>query len=252
MARKPRILSESGMYHIVSRGIDKMSLFVEDEDCIYFLKCLRLISEDEGVEVHCYCLMDNHFHLLVKTKDQESPATFMQRLKIKYTLYFNRKYERLGPLYQERYKSECIEDDQYYMTVFRYILRNPVKAGVVRDPFEYKWSSAEELAADCAYITKISDECLYVTKKELVDFIKESSDEKCVDVSDNVRYASDRTAKRVFASKHAGNVLLDVRFFEDNAKKEVFNLLYSVNCSIRQISRLTGIPRGIIKRLSAA
>ena len=252
MARKPRILSNSGIYHVISRGIDKMTIFAEDDDCIFFLNRMKKISNDEGVEVHCYCLMGNHYHLLVKTKNQESPAMFMKRLNTSYAMYFNRKYERVGPLFQDRFKSECIEDDEYYMTVFRYILRNPVKAGVVGDPFEYRWSSAEELISGYPYITKLSDECIAMPKSELVGYVKEGSEDKCSDVSDSVRYASDRTAKRLFESKYVGSVLMDVRFFEDKIKREVFDLLYSAKCSVRQISRLTGIPRGIIKRLSLA
>ena len=252
MARKPRILSDSGIYHIISRGIDKMSIFVDDYDCKYFLECLKSIAVDEEVEVHCYCLMGNHFHLLVKTKNHESPARFMKRINGKYAIYFNRKYDRIGPLFQGRFKSECVENDEYYMTVYRYILRNPVKAGICEDLFEYKWSSAMEILIGNADITTSPILTEDITKEDFISFLKEKSDVECEDINNTVKYASDRTAKRVCESKHVGHILMDVRVFDDDVKREVFKLLNSVNCSVRQISRLTGIPRGIIKRLSAA
>ena len=250
MSRGPRILSNSGIYHLISRGIDKMDIFVDDYDYEFFLESLNRFANEENAEVHCYCLMDNHYHLLIKTNNLESPARLMKRINVKYAMYFNRKYERLGPLFQERYKSECIEDDEYYRTVFRYILRNPVKAGIVADPFEYKWSSAHELESGYTCFTNISYICSIVSKKEAIRFIKERTDEVCADVSEGARYASDRTAKRVFESKYTDNVLMDVRFFDDEHKLDVINMLRSDKCSIRQISRLTGIPRGIIKRLT--
>ena len=252
MARKPRILSDSGIYHLVSRGINRMSIFVDDYDCNFFLECLKLISVDEGVEIHCYCLMGNHFHLLVKMSNQESPANFMKRLNGKYAMYFNRKYDRVGALFQGRYKSECVESDEYYMNVYRYILCNPVKAGMVEDLYGYKWSSAVELFSANPDITTMPFSVVRCSKEEFMSFLNENSDTECLDVNDTVRYVSDRFVKRFFESNYAECLLMDVCSFEDNVKRDVIKLLISIRCSIRQISRLTGIPRGIIKRLSTA
>ena len=248
MARKPRELCESRIYHLIARGNDKAMIFIEDEDCMYFLKCLQEISIDEGIDIHCYCLMGNHFHLLVKTNNQDSPARFMKRIEIKYAYYFNHKYSRVGSLFQGRYKSECVEDNEYYLTVFRYILRNPVKAGITRDPFSYRWSSASDL------FNGINTEALAYTfaiksRTELISFITDYSEDVCIDVDNDAHFTSDSDAVTAFQAKFTHNRLIDVRRFDNIAKRAAINLLYNINCSIRQISRLTSVPRGVVRRL---
>ena len=248
MSRKPRELSENGIYHLIARGNDKAMIFIEESDCMYFLKCLQEIAMHEDVNVHCYCLMGNHFHLLVKMNNQDSPARFMKRIGIKYVYYFNHKYNRIGSLFQDRYKSECIDDEAYYLTVFRYILRNPVKAGITRNPFDYVWSSAKDLY-NGVNITALGYTFDIMPREELINYINNYSDDVCIDVDEDSHITSDSEATSAFQAKYVNTRLIDVRRFDDEAKKIAINLLHNINCSIRQISRLTSIPRGVVRRL---
>lgn len=140
MPRKPRIESV-GYYHIVNRGVEKRDLFLCDKD---FLKFLALIEEYEKTyrfAVHSYCLMNNHYHLLIQTFDTNI-SLIMKQINYNYTIYFNKKYKRTGPLWQGRYKSWYIYDERYLHTLIKYIEQNPIKAGLTRRVGEYKWASS--------------------------------------------------------------------------------------------------------------
>ena len=126
------------------RGINRQDLFHDADDLWKIIDVLSEYVDVCGFYVHGYCLMTNHVHLLVQQNGKpgsETLAQFMKRIGISYVWYYNRKYERVGSLFQDRYKSEAVETDSYFMTVLRYIHRNPVKAGIVKSPSEYIWSS---------------------------------------------------------------------------------------------------------------
>ncbi len=122
------------------RGVDRMDIFRDDEDHHRFLETLLRFKEPDNYELYAYCLMGNHVHLLIQEKESMSNH-LMKRLGVSYVSYFNKKYKRVGHLFQDRYKSECIETEQYLLGCSRYIHNNPVKAGLVRFPEDYPWSS---------------------------------------------------------------------------------------------------------------
>ncbi len=99
-------------------------------DYKYFLKLLRRFSEECNVTLVAYCLMENHVHLLVNDLHSNNISKFMQKIGVTYSGYYNRKYDRSGHLFQDRFRSETVEDERYLLTVFRYILNNPKKAGI--------------------------------------------------------------------------------------------------------------------------
>ena len=142
MPRKKRELLDEGIYHVFNRGNDRQDLFREDEDFNVFLRGLLEAKTAYETDIYHYCLMNNHFHLLIKIKKAADLPHLMHRLLLNYTRYFKRKYNFLGHLFQSRFKSPRIPDDSYYLQCGRYIERNPVKAGIVSDPASYKWSSA--------------------------------------------------------------------------------------------------------------
>jgi len=122
------------------RGINKNDLFLEDDDKKYFLQVLTDKKEQCNFLLPAYCLMDNHVHMLIKEQTSQLPD-IMKRVNVSYAAYFNGKYDRVGPLFQGRYRSEDIEDEKYFLAVARYIHQNPMKAGMVSAPESYKWSS---------------------------------------------------------------------------------------------------------------
>lgn len=140
MARPLRIQFPDAFYHVFSRGNDRGDVFRQESDYALFLDILNELCKYFHVVIHSYCLMKNHFHLLIQTKEPNL-ADFMKRFLGKYTARFNRKYSRAGHLFQGRYKSILIDKDSYLLEISRYIHLNPCKAGIVKKPNEYKWSS---------------------------------------------------------------------------------------------------------------
>lgn len=144
MPRTAREKSSTGIYHVILRGNNRQKIFHTDEDYVAFLKRLREYRNQCGFRLYAYCLMDNHIHLLLEELD-EPLELIMRRLCGSFVYWYNRRYDRVGHLFQDRFRSETVEDDQYLATVLRYIHRNPVKAGLCSDPVGFSWSSYREL-----------------------------------------------------------------------------------------------------------
>ena len=124
----------------MGRGIEKRVIFRDEYDRRHFLDCCERLFTRYRVVVHGYCLMPNHYHLLVETPLGKLHR-FMQELIGEYSQFFNRRHERIGPLFQGRYKALLVERDSYALAVGRYIHLNPVKAGIVKRPEDFPWSS---------------------------------------------------------------------------------------------------------------
>ena len=143
MPRTKRLVSDDAVFHIVQRGNNKQTIFREDEDFEKFLSIIRKYIAKFKVEFYHYCLMRNHIHILLKIFKKDVLAKIMQGILQSYRFYYKRKYGYIGYLYQGRYKSELIQDDSYLSECGRYIERNPVRAGIVKAPYEYRWSSCK-------------------------------------------------------------------------------------------------------------
>ena len=140
MARPLRITYPGAFYHITSRGNERKAVFKSRQDRIRFLEYLCSASERYDAAVHTYCLMDNHYHLLLETPSGNLPQ-IMRHINGAYTTYFNVKRSRSGHLFQGRYKSILVEKDEYAKELSRYIHLNPVRANMVSAPEIYAWSS---------------------------------------------------------------------------------------------------------------
>jgi len=143
LPRKPREKSETGIYHVMVRGTGQQDIFHKASDYLKYLELIQTISSESHVSILGYCLMTNHVHILVR-EDSSNLSAFMKRLGVTYAGWYNRKYDKVGHVFQDRFKSECVEDDAYLLTVIRYIHHNPVKALVVSRPEKYQWSSCAD------------------------------------------------------------------------------------------------------------
>jgi len=140
MPRKPRI-EIPGYYHIVNRGVEQRTVFLEAEDYDHFKDLMCSYAKSHGIQIHNYCLMSNHYHLLLEIQ-KENLSKYMRQLNMNYAIYFNKKYKRSGHLWQGRFKSWYVTDEAYIYTLMLYIEQNPVKAGIVKEPEAYPHSSA--------------------------------------------------------------------------------------------------------------
>jgi len=140
MARAYRLQGEDLLYHITSRGDDRKKIFIGEYDFSKFLEYLKLAQNKYKFYLYAYCLMGNHYHLLIETT-QPNISRIMQYINTSYTAYYNKKRNKCGHLFQGRFKSILVEADVYFKELTRYIHLNPVKAKMVNLPQEYKWSS---------------------------------------------------------------------------------------------------------------
>ena len=139
MARRPRI-ETAGYYHIINRGVEQRVIFKEASDYEYFEELMCFYMKSYGITLHSYCLMSNHYHLLIETST-DNLSKFMRQLNMNYAIYFNKKYKRVGHLWQGRFKSWYVTNEAYLYTLMLYIEQNPLKANMVQDMNEYPYSS---------------------------------------------------------------------------------------------------------------
>ncbi|MGN0328670.1 MAG: transposase [Lachnospira sp.] len=140
ISRKHRIWYPNAIYHIVDRGIHRQEIFQEPADYFHYLEILKNVQEIYPFEIHAFCLMPNHIHMLIGT--QEDPIWDIMKRQIQlYTQYFNFAHSYSGHLFEGRYKSFLIQDDNYFLQTGRYIHLNPVKANIVVRPENYRYSS---------------------------------------------------------------------------------------------------------------
>lgn len=140
MARLPRISSDQYFYHVFTRGNNRELIFHESADYERFLNNLDRYQTKYGYRLYAYCLLPNHFHLLLRPGKVDL-SKIMQTLMTAYSMYVNKKYDRVGHVFQGRFKSIIVEEDQYLLGVLRYIHLNPVLATLVGRVEDYPWSS---------------------------------------------------------------------------------------------------------------
>jgi putative transposase len=141
MARRPRYFVEGQPHHVIQRGNNRTSIFATEDDYHFFLMCLGKVFPEHGISTHALVLMTNHIHVLVTPADSQSLPKAMQSLGCRYVQHFNRARRRTGTLWEGRYRSMLVGSVRYFLTCMRYIESNPVRAGVVTRPEDYRWSS---------------------------------------------------------------------------------------------------------------
>ena len=146
MAKSSRILLDNACYHITTRGNQKQRVFLDAEDYQVYLFKLRKYKTQHGFMLYGFCLMPNHVHLMGEPKVKRNLSKFMQSLNRSYTAYFNKKYSKVGYLWQGRFRSKVIVKDDYLIDCIQYIELNPVRADLSKAPGDYQWSSHKERA----------------------------------------------------------------------------------------------------------
>ena len=140
MARPLRMDYPDTFYHVLSRGNEKQDIFFDGKDYLRFLETLEKMVERFNLEIHAYVLMKNHYHLLIRTREANLSRA-IQWLGVSYSVWFNRRHERSGHLFQGRFKSFLIENERYFTAMCLYIHGNPLRAGIVKKLWDYPWSS---------------------------------------------------------------------------------------------------------------
>ena len=245
MPRQARRKSESGIYHIILRGINQQQIFEDEEDSRRFLETLSKYKEQCGYEIYAYCLMGNHVHILLK-EGKENLTLVLKRIAGSYVYWYNWKYHRSGHLFQDRFKSEPVEDDAYFLTVIRYIHQNPVKAGICRNVDRYKFSSYNEYINNSTLVD--IDFCLgIIDKEQFIEFNNEFNDDVCLDISNNDFRLNDDEALKIILKTCRCKSVSDFQKFDKIKRNYYIGKFYQKGLSIRQISRLTGLSRKVVE-----
>ncbi len=140
MARPLRIEYDGALYHVTSRGNERKAIFRDDEDRLRFLDTLQKVNERYNWICHGYCLMSNHYHLIIETPDGNL-SHGMRQINGLYTQLFNKRHNRVGHIFQGRYKAILIQKESHLLEASRYVVLNPVRAKAVKEPDEWEWSS---------------------------------------------------------------------------------------------------------------
>ena len=166
-------LIKNGYYHVYNRGHNKQPIFFNGRDYVRYLAKLEKYLEKHAVTLIAYCLMPNHIHLLIRQDGDMAIEQFIHRLHTAYTMYFNKKYERVGSVFQGRYKAKPIETDEYLLHVSRYIHQNPLEIIRAQGPAlnsdisTYRWSSYQEyIGQSPTHLCNISVLLDYFSKKK--------------------------------------------------------------------------------------
>lgn len=148
MPRIPRKDMKTHLFHIMTQGLNKEYIFEKDMDIKYYIKNMHELKKYYRIYIIAYCIMNNHAHILLESKNISDISKYMQRLNLKYSRYYNKKYNRVGYVFRDRYKSEGIYNEKHLNNCIIYIYNNPVKAGICKDPSQYKYSNYRKVKAD--------------------------------------------------------------------------------------------------------
>ena len=254
MPRKPRRQSSTGYYHAMARGNSKENVFQNDNLKKLYIKTINEIASEEEVSIVAYCIMSNHVHLLLKT-EINSLTDFFKRINIRYASNYNLINDRIGHVFQDRFRSEPVEDDTYLVQVVRYIHNNPVKAGIVSSPGDYQWSSYNEYTGEKTFI-------LGKTQKKIVmEFFsnKITSFEKFHQVSDFNVYLDIKEEQQEIMYKHAQSIIekhfmkhgldtLDQLKKKKDLLEDIINEIYEkTGLSTRNIAKLLDVGDMIVR-----
>lgn len=283
MPRSIRKLSETKTYHVMIRGNERKEIFLDDEDKRKFIDVLCRIkgyslegdrsssgehphllgNKAKEFSIYAYCLMDNHAHLLINEGEDEI-SRIMKRINTSYAYYFNKRYGRIGHLFQDRFKSEAIENDAQLLTVVRYIHNNPVKAKIVTEPAYYTWSSYNGYIIDECPTNIVLDKDMILemfakdktqARRMFSEFTKQKNEDEFIEYLN-------KDEGKVLAQKEAEAFL--VRFLKDEGltfeeltekshanvrNKLIRELRAKSNLSIRQIADLLKVNRGVVERI---
>ena len=263
MPRQARKESGTGIFHIMMRGINHQNIFEDEEDNYQFINTLdrmRVRYDDDGnpcgsnCTYYAYCLMSNHFHLLIREREETVGET-VKRIASSYVYYYNRKYGRDGHLFKERFKSEPVNDMAYFTVLLRYIHQNPVKAGIVEHVKDYDFSSWGEYDGTVEPVFQICDTHTVLNRipfKELEEWVNDplGDDVQCLEIEKKVysKPSDDQVWQQIKELTGVTNITT-FQQLEEELKRNILRILKDSGASHRQLERLTGVGRGLIQKL---
>lgn len=251
--RRKRTLSYTNIYYIIIRSVNQQIIFEDDRDYEKFLKTLQDCKAIFAFDLYAYCLMNNHVHLLMKC-DYRTMSSLFQLHGSKFVSWYNTRYNRIGPLYQDRFKSIPVEDMHYFFSVLLYIHNNPVKAGTCKHPNEFHWSSFH------AYFGKKDDlvntefaEKLCGSQYALQNLLENESGladpMEAPEKAKRSRHMTDEDALVLFKELTGCRSPSDIQHMSREERNDIIRLLSKHHLTQAQIARTCGIARSTVCRI---
>lgn len=255
-----KFYNSDGFAHVIARGVGKMIIYEDEMDYKYYIKLIRKYAEQLGITVCAYCLMANHVHILVRYSG-ENIAKFMQRLNSVYAKYFNKKYDRVGHLFQGLYRMENVETASYFLTVTRYIIQNPEKAGICK-AYEYRWSSLHDFDSPKTFVDISVAVGMLGGYDKFYQFVNVADAEELSIEFDDLgkMMESDEVASKGEMADSSAELIEKVKLmlelenvseindFSREKRNAALAKMRDEGLSIREIARVTGFGRNIIQR----
>ena len=229
------------------RGINGQQIFADNQDYEKLLEILNYCKAISEFEIFAYCLMSNHIHLLLK-EDKEPIEQIMKRITTRFVYWYNIKYQRVGHLFQDRFKSESVENDEYFITVIWYLHQNPIKAGICKKPQDYTFSSYNEFFKnqtfiDCDFVLDM------IEKNDFIKFNNEKAFEQCLDIEEKTTIrVTDEQAKKIIIKYSKCKSISEFEILPTDLKEKYIKKFHANGISIRQISRLCGETKGLVEK----
>lgn len=224
MPRYPRSYIKTTYFHVITQGINKNYIFEREEDIKYYIKIMYSLIEKQKVEIIAYCIMNNHAHMLIRTEEIKELSKYMQRLNTKYAIYYNKKYEKVGYVFRDRYKSEGIYSEEQLYSCINYIYNNPVKAGMCSKAEEYPYSNHKKVRNDI------------LEEYNFIDIDTKKSNNICKNIVEEFLIENNMKLEYLKANKRKLRELIII-------------LKQKANCSLREIEQHINISRETIRKM---
>jgi putative transposase len=256
MPRTARSKSHTGIYHIMLRSVNKQSIFIDREDNLRYLDTLLRFKTKSGYKLYGYCLMGNHIHLLIQECDEDISQA-MKRIGVSYVYWYNKKYNRVGHLFQDRYKSESVEDDKYLLAVLRYIHQNPLKAKLVKKIDEYQWSSYRDYQSshskmiDFDFILNLFNSNREKAREQFNSFMMQAGQDDFLDLEEDIKEWSEEALIDEIYKLSGLNDPKDLSAYKKDRRDAILLKLREAGITIRQLSELTGLGRSVVERVTS-
>jgi len=246
MPRRPRI-DLAGYHHVINRGVNRSSIFIDKSDYDTFLKIVCKACRSYKVVLHDYCLMSNHFHLLVETK-LDNLSLFMKHINSNYAIYANKKYKRSGHFWQGRFYSRYIANEDYYYTLIRYIEQNPIEAGIVDEVCKYPYTLGSVIAnkqtpIPCAKESKLLQELHYDNIQEIIGVeLDDEANEQLKEIQSQKVKIKDNQ-KRVLKEKSLEE------YFKDFERNEAIKNAFEDGYTQAEIAKYIKLSRSMVSKI---
>ena len=260
MTRQLRQQSSTGIHHVMLRGINRQTIFEDDDDYRKFVFILKDVVQPHDqlrrplpprCAIYSYCLMPNHVHLLIQEK-ADGLAAVVRDISSRFARYYNDKYGHFGHLFQDRYKSEPVNDAGYFLVLIRYIHQNPIAGGLCNDVESYDWSSWREFTEDKRRVSSICAVGAVLKRFPLEDLREQVNTPlakavKVLDYDSRSGGVSEEEVRAFLLSNYGVNRAADLALYEKSRRDDILKAAKDFGASIRQLSRITSIGYSIVQ-----